>query len=66
MYCSYSKQQADLALVSAHIDELCKIYIVDVLNMSDEFVATLLPLLKTVLHNYNELFGMMNGIDDNK
>lgn len=52
-------------LIDSHIDELCKIYALDVLNIWDEYVARIVSILKHVLGIYRDMFHAMNWIVDN-
>ncbi len=65
MYCSYIQKQATTKQVSAHIDILMKFYIIDVLNISDEYVHSIKKTLLHIRQQYDDLMNLMNEIDDN-
>lgn len=65
MYCAYVKTQASIKNIDSHIDSIMKFYVLDVLNISDEYLNPIMQSLNTLSDRYNDIIEMMNGIDDN-
>lgn len=65
LYCTFVEMKSAEKLIDSHIDELCKIYALDVLNIWDEYAARIVSILKHVLGIYRDMFHAMNWIDDN-
>jgi hypothetical protein len=65
LYATFVEMTSAEKWQDSHIDALCKIYILDVLNVWDEYAARIVPMIKHVLGIYCDLFHAMNGIDDN-
>jgi hypothetical protein len=66
MYCTFIQSTAAEKNSNSHIDELCKIYILDVLNIGDEFATSLIGIYKHILLTYSDLLYALIGIDDNQ
>jgi hypothetical protein len=65
LYTTYVVEKAQAKWEEDHLQELLKIYCVDVLNISDDFIAQLIPIFKHMLTQYSALFKALNSIDDN-
>ncbi len=65
LYAHYVIEKNQKKGIDDHINELLKIYCVDVLNMSDDFIAHMIPVFKHMLITYHDLFSAINSTDDN-
>jgi hypothetical protein len=65
MYCCYVQQSAQSKKSKPHIEQLLKLYIVDVLNVRDECIQPFTQVFLEVIAKYSPLITAINGIDDN-